>query len=201
MRIVNHLLVEAVHCHSPNQDERPVDISIDSIVIHNISLPPGEFGGPHISQLFCNRLDSTDHPFFDEICHLQVSAHVLIDRTGICTQYVGFDKRAWHAGQSCYQGRQRYNDFSIGVELEGTDHIEYEPVQYERLASLTAALMQQYPAICTENIVGHETISPGRKTDPGPAFDWQCYMRSIRNSSNCGESVSDAGDALPNLQQ
>jgi len=156
MKIVNHWLLQADQCRSPNQDERPSGTVIDSIVIHNISLPPGEFGSAHVSALFCNRLDTTAHPYFKEIGHLQVSAHVLIDRNGVCTQYVGFDQRAWHAGQSSYQGRQRFNDFSIGIELEGTDDVPF-----------------------IGNIVGHETISPDRKTDPGPAFDWQRYTGSI----------------------
>ena len=179
MKIVNHWLFEANHCHSPNQDERPADTVIDSIVIHNISLPPGDFGGGHVAELFCNNLDTTAHPYFHEIGHLQVAAHVLIERNGDCTQFVGFNQRAWHAGQSCYQGRQRYNDFSIGIELEGTDDVNYETVQYNTLAKITNALMAEYPAISIENIIGHETISPGRKTDPGPAFDWQRYRQAL----------------------
>jgi len=179
MKIVNHWLLQADQCRSPNQDERPSGTVIDSIVIHNISLPPGEFGSAHVSALFCNRLDTTAHPYFKEIGHLQVSAHVLIDRNGVCTQYVGFDQRAWHAGQSSYQGRQRFNDFSIGIELEGTDDVPFETLQYTRLIEVTRALMNQYPAITIGNIVGHETISPDRKTDPGPAFDWQRYTGSI----------------------
>ena len=184
MKIVNHWLLEANHCHSPNQDERPAGVAIDSIVIHNISLPPGNFGGGHVAELFCNRLDTTAHPYFDEIGHLQVSAHVLIERNGICTQFVGFDQRAWHAGQSCYQARQRFNDFSIGIELEGTDDVTYEPIQYSTLAKMTNSLMTEYPAIFVANIVGHETISPGRKTDPGPAFDWLRYKQALRQSDH-----------------
>ena len=184
MKIVDHWLPEANHCLSPNQDERPDGVIIDSIVVHNISLPPGDFGGGHVAELFCNRLDPAAHPYFNEISHLQVSAHVLIDRSGVCTQFVGFDQRAWHAGQSCYQGRQRFNDFSIGIELEGTDDLAYEPAQYQMLATMTNALMSVYPAISLANIVGHETISPGRKTDPGRAFDWQRYKRALRGSSH-----------------
>jgi len=180
MKIVNHWLLEAEQCRSPNQDARPCDAIIDSIVIHNISLPPGQFGGGHVSALFCNRLDGTAHPYFEDICRLQVSAHVLIERNGICTQYVGFDQRAWHAGQSCYQGRQRYNDFSIGIELEGADDVIYESIQYDRLATLTTALMSEYAEIKVANIVGHDTISPGRKTDPGPAFDWCLFKESLK---------------------
>lgn len=182
MKIVEHWLSEAVECASPNQDDRPEGIIVDTIVIHNISLPPGEFGGGHVSELFCNQLDKTVHPYFAEIGDLQVSAHVLIDRAGNCTQYVGFDRRAWHAGQSSYQGRHRFNDFSIGIELEGTDDMPYETAQYNRLAMLTNALMSNYPSITATNIVGHEAISPGRKTDPGPAFDWKRYNTLIRRS-------------------
>lgn len=184
MLITNHWLAGAVRLGSPNCDNRPADTRIDSIVIHNISLPPGEFGGGHISELFCNRLDEMAHPYFREICELQVSAHILIDRRGDCTQYVAFDKRAWHAGVSCYKGRERYNDFSIGIELEGTDYERYETVQYEVLASLTRSLMACYPDIDIENIVGHETISPGRKTDPGPAFEWPRYFGLVELSGN-----------------
>lgn len=184
MKIVNHWLLEADQCCSPNQDERPADAVIDSIVIHNISLPPGEFGGGHVSELFCNRLDETAHPYFKEICHLQVSAHVLIERNGACTQYVGFDQRAWHAGQSYFKGRQRFNDFSIGIELEGADDVLYERAQYDKLAQITHALLTQYSAITVANIVGHETISPGRKTDPGAAFDWQRYRASVQSADH-----------------
>jgi len=190
MKIVNHLLVEATQCRSPNQDERPVGMKIDSIVVHNISLPPGEFGGNYVTELFCNNLDGNAHPFFNEICQLKVSAHVLIDRNGACIQFVGFDNRAWHAGQSFYQGRHRYNDFSIGIELEGSDHVLYTPVQYERLAELTRVLMREYPAIKVENIVGHETISPDRKTDPGPAFDWQLYKDSLGDDRRVAPDLS-----------
>ncbi len=179
MKIVNHWLEQAVHCRSPNQDQRPEGVVIDSMVIHNISLPPGEFGGNHVSALFCNRLDAAIHPYFSEIAHLQVSAHVLIDRNGRCTQYVGFDQRAWHAGVSSYQGRERFNDFSIGVELEGTDDTPYTSLQYQCLTLLTCALLVEYPAITLDNIVGHETISPGRKTDPGPSFDWPRYRAGL----------------------
>lgn len=180
MKIVEHWLSGADQRPSPNHDDRPPGTVIDSIVIHNISLPPGEFGGGHVSELFCNGLDKTVHPYFAEIGHLQVSAHLLIDRHGDCTQYVGFDRRAWHAGESSYRGRHRFNDFSIGIELEGTDDLPFEAVQYDRLAMVTQVLMAHYPSIAAANIVGHDTIAPGRKTDPGPAFDWTRYRALIQ---------------------
>jgi len=167
----NHWLTGVRHCPSPNYDKRP-DCAVDSIVVHNISLPPGEFGGGHIDELFCNKLDPHFHPYFAEIKHLEVSAHVLIDRQGDITQFVGFDQRAWHAGQSCFRGRERFNDFSIGIELEGTDDLPFQPHQYFRLAQIILVLRKAYPAIVDENIIGHSTIAPGRKTDPGPAFEW-----------------------------
>ena len=135
-------------------------------------MPPGEFGGSYINDLFTNSLDAGVHDYFREICHLKVSSHLLIDRQGVVTQYVSFDKRAWHAGASEFQGRMRFNDFSIGIELEGTDWLPYNACQYTRLAELILTLKKNYPQIKSSNLVGHSTISPGRKTDPGPAFDW-----------------------------
>ena len=178
--IENHWLQNARHCRSPNCDARP-SCSIDTIVIHNISLPPGRFGGPYIDQLFTNSLDRGAHEYFQQICHLQVSAHVLISRDGSITQYVGFDQRAWHAGKSAYQGRERFNDFSIGIELEGTDCEPYDARQYNSLAQLIRLLQSEYPAIEDNNLVGHSTISPERKTDPGPAFDWS-HLRHLLHS-------------------
>jgi len=172
VEITDNRLPVAKYCWSPNHDDRPPGSAIDTVVIHNISLPPGEFGGNHIEALFSNTLNPVVHPYFAEICHLQVSAHVLIDRQGECIQFVPFNKRAWHAGESSHRGRKRFNDFSIGIELEGSDHVPYTNVQYEQLACLVRALMSCYPEIVCENIVGHEHISPGRKTDPGPAFNW-----------------------------
>lgn len=157
---------------SPNCDARPDDCPIDLLVIHGISLPPGRFGGPNVDALFLNTLDARIDPYFASICHLRVSAHVLIQRNGGVTQYVPFHLRAWHAGESSFKGRLRCNDFSIGVELEGTDDIPYETVQYQRLASLTRLLTTAWPEITRERIVGHCDIAPGRKTDPGGAFDW-----------------------------
>ena len=163
---------QAHYCLSPNPDARPANTVIDLVVIHGISLPPGEFGGPWIQDLFCNRLDPTAHPYFATIHTLQVSAHILIRRDGTLIQFVPLSRRAWHAGASCFQGRSRCNDFSIGIELEGTDQQPYDDRQYPVLAELIRSLQQHYPAMTPERITGHSDIAPGRKTDPGPAFAW-----------------------------
>ncbi|HCU85181.1 1,6-anhydro-N-acetylmuramyl-L-alanine amidase AmpD [Methylophilus sp. UBA6697] len=155
---------------SPNQDERPQPAEVDMIVIHNISLPPDHYGGPGIMQLFTNQLDPQEHPYYAEIAHLKVSSHFLIRRTGELLQFVSCNQRAWHAGLSQWQGRERCNDFSIGIELEGSDIEVFEDVQYITLQALINALRQRY---AIRHIVGHSDIAPGRKTDPGPFFDWQ----------------------------
>ncbi|HUH41182.1 MAG TPA: 1,6-anhydro-N-acetylmuramyl-L-alanine amidase AmpD [Castellaniella sp.] len=157
------------HRPSPNHDDRPDGLAIDLLVIHNISLPPGVFIGDAIIDFFQNRLDHDAHPWFDNIRDLRVSAHFLIRRDGQIVQFVATTQRAWHAGVSSFQGRERCNDFSIGIELEGTDVIPYTQVQYERLNLLAAAIRARHP-VCW--VQGHEHIAPGRKTDPGPAFDW-----------------------------
>ncbi len=157
---------------SPNHDERPPDTVIDLLVIHGISLPPGDFGGPWIDALFTNTLDPQAHPYFQEIAGLRVSTHVLIRRDGEISQYVPLQRRAWHAGQSCFDGRNRCNDFSIGIEMEGCDDQPYEDAQYLALAGVVRALTVAYPAITPGRIVGHSDIAPGRKTDPGAAFEW-----------------------------
>jgi len=167
---------------SANYDERPDGAAVELLVIHGISLPPGEFGGPWIDALFTNRLDPAAHSYFREICTLRVSAHVLIRRDGEVVQYVSFDHRAWHAGQSCFAGRERCNDFSIGIELEGCDDRPYDDAQYISLAAVTRALMQRYPAIDLTHIVGHSDIAPGRKTDPGPCFDWPRYRALLTST-------------------
>lgn len=173
-------LLDAARClPSPNCDERPVGIAVDLIVIHGISLPPGQFGGPWIDALFTNTLDPAVHPYFQAIAGLRVSAHLLIRRDGDLTQYAPFHRRAWHAGPSEYAGRSRCNDFSIGIELEGADQIPYADDQYQRLAAVIPALRQVYPAITPERLVGHADIAPGRKTDPGPAFDWARLRRLL----------------------
>jgi len=154
---------------SENCDARPEGAAVELIVIHNISLPPGEFSGPGIIELFTNRLDPAAHPYFATIRDLRVSAHFVIGRDGALTQFVSCARRAWHAGVSSWRGRSQCNDFSIGVELEGTDELAYEAVQYRVLARLARALRRRYPIA---DIAGHQDIAPGRKTDPGPAFDW-----------------------------
>ncbi|KPJ94346.1 MAG: N-acetyl-anhydromuranmyl-L-alanine amidase [Gammaproteobacteria bacterium SG8_11] len=173
------LLDIAKHIASPNFDDRPENTPVDLLVVHNISLPPGEFGGPWIDDLFTNRLDPQAHPYFKEIHALKVSAHALIRRNGEIIQYVPFHKRAWHAGQSNYCGRERCNDFSIGIELEGCDTQPFEESQYEKLATLIKALLEAYPDLSLEHIVGHSDIAPGRKTDPGPHFDWKKLRRFL----------------------
>jgi len=167
------------HCPSPNYNARPSGIAVDALIVHGITLPPGNFGGGHVHALFTNTLDAAVHPYCAQAAALRVSAHALITRTGVITQYVGFDARAWHAGRSCLDGREAVNDFSIGIELEGTDDCPYTPAQYRQLGRLAAALMHYYPAITGERIVGHSDIAPGRKTDPGPAFDWRRLERAV----------------------
>ncbi len=176
--ITTGLFPDARQTPSPNCDDRPIEAGIDLIVVHGISLPPGEFGGPWINALFTNTLDPTAHPYFRNIQHLRVSTHLLIRRDGELVQYVPLQRRAWHAGQSCFAGRERCNDFSIGIELEGTDTIPYTAAQYRRLAAVIATLLTHYPALSPERIVGHCDIAPGRKTDPGPAFDWSRLRQS-----------------------
>lgn len=177
--IDNGWLVPAVHVASPNFNERPAGEKISLLVIHNISLPPGEFGSGCVQDFFCNRLQIDRHPYFDGIKHLTVSAHLLIERTGAAIQFVSFDDRAWHAGQSQFCGRENCNDFSIGIELEGTDDCVYSDEQYRQLVSISRLLMQTYPALNAERIVGHSDIAPGRKTDPGSAFDWQRFRSGL----------------------
>ena len=157
------------HIVSPNQDDRPADETVVLIVVHAISLPPSQFGSDDITRLFTNTLDPAAHPYFATISHLRVSAHFLIRRDGTTIQFVPCDKRAWHAGVSQWNDRQRCNDFSIGIELEGCDDRPFEDVQYERLAALIRLLQRHYPIAA---MAGHSDIAPGRKTDPGPFFDW-----------------------------
>ncbi|EKT55909.1 1,6-anhydro-N-acetylmuramyl-L-alanine amidase AmpD [Providencia sneebia] len=180
MTISNGWLKNVVHIPSPYHDERPTDITPTLLVIHNISLPPGHFGGNYINQLFTGTLNPAEHPFFEEIKHLKVSAHCLIRRDGQIIQYVPFHLRAWHAGISSYQGKEKCNDFSIGIELEGTDFEPFTSEQYESLAKLTKTLIDLYPEL-QNNITGHSDIAPGRKTDPGPYFDWQKFQQFLNN--------------------
>lgn len=169
----------ALRVPTPNRDQRPEGAPVDLVVVHAISLPPGEFGGPWIDELFTNRLDPGAHPYFREIAGMRVSAHALIRRDGSVTQYAPFGERAWHAGRSCWEGREACNDFAVGIELEGDDEQVFEPVQYRRLAELIRALMQVYPGITPERVVGHCHVAPGRKTDPGSHFDWARLKRLI----------------------
>ena len=166
------------HCHSPNYNQRPSATAVDLLVIHNISLPPGQFGGDHIHALFCNRLDCDADLAFDDLRNLEVSAHLLIDRAGAITQFVSFNDRAWHAGKSRFDGRDNCNDFSIGIELEGTDTLAYTDAQYSQLARVTYRLCHHFSALTSQRIVGHSDIAPERKSDPGPAFDW-CRYRQL----------------------
>jgi len=158
-------------------------VSIDLLVVHNISLPPGEFGGPWIDDLFLGRLDPTRHPYFAVAAAAgPVSTHLLIRRDGRLIQYVPLDLRAWHAGRSCFEGREACNDFSIGVELEGDDETPYQPAQYRTLIRATQVIMAAYPAIKPNRIRGHNEIAPGRKTDPGPSFDWDLYRDALSSA-------------------
>ena len=163
---------------SPNCGPRP-DTTIDLLVIHNISLPPGQFGGAYIDALFQNCLNPQEHSYFQEICRVQVSAHLLIDRRGRISQYVSFNDRAWHAGESSFCGVDNCNDFSIGIELEGCDQQIFTDQQYHSLIEVTGLIRAVYPAITADRIVGHSDIAPGRKTDPGPLFDWRHYLDAI----------------------
>lgn len=172
-------LDEAVRVLSPNCDERPDPEDISLIVLHCVSLPPGEFGGGWVNRLFTNQLPPEHHPYFESIHQLKVSAHVLIDRDGRLMQYVPFQLRAWHAGVSNYQGRERCNDFSIGIELEGCETVVYTDAQYQSLSDLIRQLLAHYPKLSARHIVGHSDIAPGRKTDPGDSFDWQRFKAGI----------------------
>jgi N-acetyl-anhydromuramoyl-L-alanine amidase len=176
INLVSGLLEPVNYQFSPHHDERPQGTGIDMIVVHGISLPPGEFGSHAIVAFFCGQLDTGSHPAYADIAALRVSAHLLIRRTGEIIQFVPFSKRAWHAGESSFQGKGRCNDFSIGIELEGTDHVPYEQTQYQQLYQVITLLRQAYPAITQDRIVGHCDIAPGRKTDPGPIFDWD-YLK------------------------
>lgn len=173
MKIVNHRIDSARQIPSPNVNKRPDPDDVSLIVIHCISLPPGQFGGEFIEQLFCNQLNPNDNPYFQDIYKLQVSAHLLIRRDGELLQFVPFDRRAWHAGVSSFEGRDNCNDFSIGIELEGAESVPYTEAQYRQLADVIRLLFAHYPKITRNRITGHSDIAPTRKTDPGPAFNWR----------------------------
>ena len=173
--IENGWLTDAEIQPSSHFEPRDKNESISLLVVHNISLPPGQFGGGHITNFFLGKLDPNIDPYFEDIYNIRVSAHCLIKRDGHIVQYVSFNDKAWHAGVSVYQGREKCNDFSIGIELEGTDDIPYTKAQYQQLSNLSQCLITTYPAL-KNNIVGHSDIAPGRKTDPGEAFDWQHFQ-------------------------
>ncbi|WP_108445102.1 1,6-anhydro-N-acetylmuramyl-L-alanine amidase AmpD [Halomonas denitrificans] len=182
MRIDDGWLAPARRLASPNQDDRP-EGEVSLLVLHSISLPPGEFGGEHIERLFTNRLDPSAHPFFAAIADLRVSAHLLIRRDGECVQFVPFEARAWHAGRSCWRDgareRRALNDFAVGIELEGDEVSPYTGAQYRALARATAALLARYPALTPARITSHARVAPLRKSDPGPAFDWAYFRQEL----------------------
>ncbi len=176
----DHLLENIDYITSPNFNERPRGVSLDLIVIHAISLPPGEFSNNLIPDFFSNKLKPFKHPYYDVIADLHVASHVVIKRDGNIIQFAPFDKRAWHAGKSEYQGRQGCNDFSIGIELEGWDYTLFTKKQYTVLVQVINALLKHYPTLSAEQIVGHSEIAPGRKTDPGAYFDWDYFFALLR---------------------
>ena len=173
--VIDGLLTPGEYQPSPNHDERPEGVGVDLVVLHCISLPPGQFGGANIDRLFLNRLPADEHRYFSAIADLRVSAHLLIRRDGAVVQYVNLDRRAWHAGKSSYDGREACNDFSVGIELEGAEDQPFEAVQYRVLAGVVAALREYFPALGEGAIVGHADVAPGRKTDPGPYFKWELF--------------------------
>lgn len=181
--ILNGWLQGVRHCPSSNFNQRPAGVAVSLLVIHNISLPPGEFGNGYVEAFFSNQLNPELHPYFATIADLQVSAHLFIARTGSITQFVPFSERAWHAGASSFEGVVNCNDYSIGIELEGMDDIAYTDEQYLALAAVTRCLLEAYPALNCDRITGHEHIAPGRKTDPGPAFDWARYHQLLATST------------------
>ena len=177
MNIDKGWIEEAKILKSPNFDERNNEINL--IVIHSISLPPSKYGSNNIDNLFLNKLNPLDHPYFKKIINLKVSSHFLIERTGVLKQFVSTEDRAWHAGESSFKGEDNCNDFSIGIELEGTEYSEFEKAQYSQLIKLTQTLMKKYPKINKERIVAHSLIAPGRKLDPGKFFDWEYFKSEI----------------------
>lgn len=183
----------ARHCPSPNFGPRPPQAPVDLIVLHSISLPPGEYGGPEVEQLFTNRLDWDAHPYFQQIRGIEVSSHFFIRRDGELVQFVDADARAWHAGASQWRGRPNCNDDSVGIELEGLEGQTFEPAQYATLGLLCRALMQRYPIA---HIAGHEHIAPGRKQDPGPGFDWAWLRQDLAGSPACFPESTGTQTAL-----
>ncbi|WP_301098474.1 1,6-anhydro-N-acetylmuramyl-L-alanine amidase AmpD [Otariodibacter sp.] len=180
LKIENGWLVDQKRVLSPHFDPRPIIDDISLLVIHYISLPPDEFGGDFVDQFFQGKLDPTQHPYFEEIKDLRVSAHCFINREGKLTQYVNFNDMAWHAGLSSFQGREKCNQFSIGIELEGSNNQPFTAEQYQTLIQLTHSILQTYPKITPDRIVGHSDIAPGRKIDPGQYFDWEYYRSQVK---------------------
>ncbi|MBL4775700.1 MAG: 1,6-anhydro-N-acetylmuramyl-L-alanine amidase AmpD [Mariprofundus sp.] len=176
--------------HSPHQNARPDGVDIDLIVLHAISLPAGQFALHYIEELFCGRLDHQAHASFKDLQGLQVSAHFVVDRAGDITQFVATDRRAWHAGISSWQGRKACNDFAIGIEMIGDEQQPFSPAQYRETARLCRSLMQRYPVIGSDRIVGHEDIAPGRKWDPGKQWDWQHFRRSLSHIHNLHSNIA-----------
>ena len=187
-QVKNGQLIGARQVPSPNFNQRPEHSEIQLLVIHNISLPPSQFGGGYIEQFFQNQLDWSVHPYFQTIQGMQVSTHLLILRTGEVLQFVNFNDRAWHAGRSTYLGKKECNDYSIGIELEGSDDLPFAPLQYEALIKVTACLQQYYSKI-QQHIAGHSDIAPGRKTDPGPYFNWADFRRQLQHYKNTSTSL------------
>ena len=179
MKIKNHRLQDINFLESPNFNDRPVDEDISLLVIHSISLPPKKYNTDHIEKFFLNELDFSSHNFYKNIDGMQVSAHVLIKRNGEVIQFVPFNKRAWHAGVSSYKGKNDCNNFSIGIELEGSDDDIFEDIQYKKLSLITSLLIEEYDLITKDNIKGHSDIAPERKTDPGVLFDWDRYLTNV----------------------
>jgi AmpD protein len=177
--IVNGWLQSAKKIESPHFDLRPEKAEVSLLVIHNISLPPSQFEGHYVEDFFLGRLDSAIHPYFKDIASIRVSSHLYVRRNGDVIQFVPFNKRAWHSGVSCFNGQENCNDFSIGIELEGTDDIVYTDKQYQNLIEITSELQQAYPLINKQSIKGHCDIAPGRKTDPGKSFDWNRFQAAL----------------------
>ncbi|MSQ51122.1 MAG: 1,6-anhydro-N-acetylmuramyl-L-alanine amidase AmpD [Betaproteobacteria bacterium] len=192
----NGTLARARQIASPNQDARPRGACVQLLVIHGISLPPGKFRGSAVEKLFTNRLDHEARPGFSRLRDLRVSAHFLIRRGGALLQFVACDRRAWHAGVSVWAGRERCNDFSIGIELEGTDHLPYTEAQYRQLARLSMEILDRYPIT---GVLGHSEIAPGRKTDPGPGFSWGIYRAMVESRSQ-GRAIPGFPAAFPKLR-
>ena len=186
----DHWLTGVRQCVSPNCDDRPAG-EISLLVIHGISLPPGQFGDGLVDQLFSNTLDCSRMPQLADLEGVKVSAHLLIERAGAVNQYVPFDKRAWHAGTSCWRGRANCNDFAIGIELEGADDVPYEPAQYEVLVDVADALFVRYSSLRLGSVVGHQDIAPGRKSDPGASFDWSGFLAALNSRAQRRVSTAD----------